>query len=183
MEIERVTARKTVFDGKIFEAVVMKADTAHGEAEREVVYHSGGSCVLAFNAEGKIGLVKQYRIAKGEFLYELPAGKIEEGESPAACAARELREELGWEAETLDKLATIYPTPGYSSEAIHIFMTKQIRECEQDLDEGEELEVILMPFEEALEKVLDGEIKDGKTVVGILKASVLMQREQAENAG
>lgn len=178
MNIERELTEKIVFDGRIFTAAILQVETDHGPAEREIVYHNGGSCVLAINKNNEIGLVRQYRIAVGKFLYELPAGKLEKGEEPEDCARRELREELGWAAGKIEHLAMIHPTPGYSSEPINIYWTRDIEVTEQDLDEGEELEVHIMPFDRALEMVLKGEITDAKTVTGILKAYALMNMEK-----
>lgn len=181
MNIEREKAKKILFEGRVFTAALLQVDTDHGEAEREIVYHNGGSCVLALNDKNEIALVRQYRIAVKRFLYELPAGKLEAGEEPETCARRELLEEVGWEAGEMKHLALIHPTPGYSSEPINIYWTRDITVKEQNLDEGEELEVCIMPFSEALDRVLKGEITDGKTVTGILKAHALMLDERQQD--
>lgn len=180
MKKEIECSREILFEGRVFTAARLEVETESGKASREVVFHHGGSCVVAINDKNEIALVRQFRIAVKQFMLELPAGKLEAGEDPLDCARRELIEEAGWKASKLQEIALIYPTPGYSSEPIHIYMASDIKQTEQQLDEGEELEVMFMPFEEAYEKVMAGEITDGKSVAGILKAKALLERREKE---
>lgn len=177
-EIER--SREVLFAGRVFTAARLKVDTETGPADREVVFHNGGSCVVALNAAGEICLVRQYRVAVGRFMFELPAGKLEPGEDPEACARRELSEEAGWEAGRMDFLALTHPTPGYSSEPINIYWTRDITEREQHLDADETLEVTVLPFDEAVRMAMNGEITDGKTLIGILKVKAILDREEKD---
>lgn len=175
-EIER--SREVLFAGRIFRVEKKLVEIESGAIqERELVYHNGGSCVLAINDDQKICLVKQYRIAVEDFLYELPAGKLEAGEEPEDCARRELLEECGWETDDLRFLAKVHPTPGYCSEPINIYWTRTVREATQKLDDGEFLEVLQLPFAEAVDMALEGKITDSKTLVGILKAAALLAQE------
>ncbi len=172
---------ETIFSGRIFTVVRKTVRIESGaEVDRELVYHPGGACVLAFTPEDEIFLVKQYRIAVGDFLLELPAGKLDKGEDPEVCARRELIEECGREAGTLHYLALVHPTPGYSSEPIHIYWTDDLREVPAAPDEGEILETIRLPFTDALNMVLEGKITDSKTQIGILKAALLRDRKAIE---
>ena len=143
-------------------------------ANREIIEHRGGSSVVCV-LNGKILLVKQYRYAVGEEIYEIPAGKLEKGEDPLNTARRELEEEGGVVAEKLTLLHEIYPTPAYSEEHIYIYLASGIiKEGKMHLDETEFLDAIWIDFQKAYDMVLSGKIKDAKTVVGILKYKSLM---------
>ena len=141
--------------------------------KREVVEHPGGASVLCVR-EGKILLVKQFRYAYGEELYEIPAGKLERGEDPAAAAVRELEEETGIRAR-VRMLYLLYPTPGYTNEKIYIYRAEGVKEGRVHLDDGEFLTSAFYPLEKTAEMIERGEIKDAKTVVAI-------QRVLLENA-
>ncbi len=174
---EKVLGSEEIFSGHIFRVVKKSVEIESGEiAERELVYHNGGSCVLAINDRKEICLVRQYRIAVERFLLEIPAGKLEAGEDPEACARRELIEECGWEAQDMNLLAHVHPTPGYCSEPINIFWTQNVKEVPQQLDDGEFLERVIIPFDEALDLAVKGEITDAKTLVALFKAQVLLKR-------
>jgi ADP-ribose pyrophosphatase len=136
--------------------------------EREVVHHPGACAVVAVTETGEVLLVKQFREAARETLLEIPAGIYDvEGEDPAGCAVRELLEETGYRAADLEPLATIYTSPGFADERIDLFLAR----AEEAGGTGEEgVEVVRMPFAEALAAVRDGRIKDAKTVCGILMA-------------
>lgn len=178
MKREKVLQTEEIFNGRIFRVVKKQVEIESGEkAERELVYHNGGSCVLAMNGRMEICLVRQYRIAVDDFLLELPAGKLEAGEDPETCARRELIEECGWEAEDMNYLAKVHPTPGYCSEPINIFWTRHVREVPQKLDDGEFLDKLVLPFTEALELALQGKITDSKTLIALYQAALLLNKE------
>jgi len=126
----------------------------------------GGAAILCVIG-GKVVLVRQYRYAYGETVWEIPAGKCERGEDPAVSAQRELKEETGLIA-SVKPLIDIYPSPGYTDEIIHIYEVIDPEEGEQKLDEGEYLEVKRFPLEEAYAMIDRGEIRDAKTVVALL---------------
>ena len=117
--------------------------------------------------DGKVALVKQFRYAYGEEVWEIPAGKLERGEDPEKAAVRELKEETGLSAERLEKLFTLYPTPGYTNEKIHVYEAVGATAGESSPDEGEFLTVVYLSVEEALAMVERGEICDGKTVAAL----------------
>ncbi len=145
-------------------------------AFREVIEHNGGACVAALDDKGNLLMVRQYRYAAGEIMWEIPAGKLEKGEDPALCAARELEEETGYTAKELIPLGFFFPTPAYCQEKIYMYYAKELTPTKQNLDEDEFLEVAAIPFEKALEMVNNGEIIDGKTQLAILKLKRLLTK-------
>ena len=172
---EKRVSGETVFDGKIMHVRRDIVELSDGsEAFREVVDHSGGVCVLALDDENRVLTVRQFRYPFERVLQEIPAGKLERGEDPDAAAARELREETGAVAGHMERLGEIYPTPAYCGEIIRMYLARDLVFGENDLDEGEFLDVERVPFDELVEKVLEGEVRDAKTVAAVLKAKVLL---------
>ena len=134
---EKKLSGKTVYDGKIIKVQVDEVELPDGSvSKRECVRHHGGAAVLYVEG-GKILLVKQFRYLYGEEIYEIPAGKVEEGEDPSLTAKRELEEEAGYIAEKITPLLTIYPTPGYTDEKIYIYFAENCKKTKQKLDKGE----------------------------------------------
>lgn len=165
-----------IFSGKIINVHTDKITLVDGtEAQREVVDHPGGVAVVGLTENNEVLMVRQFRYPYKETIYEIPAGKLEKGEDPRVAAIREFREECGAVAEKFEPLGEIYPTPGYCGEIIRIFYATDLTFGEQELDEDEYLEVIKMPFSECVAKIMSGEIKDAKTIVGILKLKELMK--------
>jgi ADP-ribose pyrophosphatase len=152
---------RRVFDGKLIRVDVEQWP----QAEREVVKHPGACAVVAITPDGEVLLVKQFREAVREELLEVPAGIIEEGESPEECAAREVLEETGYRATKIEPLGTIYTSPGFTDEKIELFRADAER-AGQVVEDG--LTVIAMPFRSALEAVSRGDIKDAKTAIALL---------------
>ena len=113
-------------------------------------------------------MVRQYRHPAGQHLLELPAGKLEKGEDPDRCAARELEEETGYRPQSVKKLGSFYPTPGYVSEILHLYLADELVPTKQNLDPGEFLDVIAMPLKDALAACFDGRIVDAKTALALL---------------
>ena len=168
MELTEKTVKKNyVYRGKIISVRADDALRPDGKpCKREIVEHSGGACVL-YSEDGKILLVKQYRYAYGETIYEIPAGKLNAGEEPALAAARELEEEAGIRADCLTLLFTMYPTPGYTNEKIYIYRAESGTHTSAHLDEGEFLTAEFLP-EETVKRMLEsGEINDGKTLIAL----------------
>lgn len=174
---EKTLTSKTIFEGRV---ITVKHDTVllpNGkESKREVVAHNGGVCVAILTEDDCIYLVSQFRYPYMETIYELPAGKLEKGEDPYEAGMREAHEETGCKPDKLESLGKFYPTPGYCGEVIHLYWTKDFEECEQKLDEDEFLNVKKLPFAEAVQMVMSGEIRDGKTIAAVLKLE-LMRRE------
>ncbi len=168
MNFEEKTVNKNyVFRGRIINVRCDDAVLPDGTpCKREIVEHGGGAAVL-YIREGAVLLVKQFRYAYGEELYEIPAGKLEKGEDPALTAARELEEEAGLIPERMEHLYTLYPTPGYTNEKIYIYRAEGVRQGSVHLDEGEFLTSAFYPVATAKEMIERGEIKDAKTIVAI----------------
>ena len=146
------------------------------EAVVDIVRHSGASAVVPFltDPEGEdpqILLLRQYRYAADGYLYEIPAGRLDPGESPADCAARELKEETGCTAKQMEPLITMVTTPGFTDERIHLFMATDLTHGQAAREADEFAEVIVLRLSEALELIQRGEIVDGKTALGILYAA------------
>ena len=135
---------------------------------REIVEHAPAAAVIAVDDQQQILLVRQLRPAVDQVLLELPAGILDPGEDPITCARRELEEETGYTADRLEPLVRFYPSPGFCTELLHVFVADGLRECTGQPDEDEELEVVRMPLAEAMELLRRGEITDSKTVVGLL---------------
>jgi ADP-ribose pyrophosphatase len=143
------------------------------EAEVDIVRHPGASAVVPFlsDPEGEdpqVLLLRQYRYAADGYLYEIPAGRLDSGESPAACAARELKEETGCTAKKIEPLITMVTTPGFTDERIHLFMATDLTHGQAAREDDEFADVIVMRLSEALELIQRGEIPDGKTALGLL---------------
>jgi ADP-ribose pyrophosphatase len=150
---------------EVFHGELLRVEVESWPAgEREVVRHPGASAVVALTPEGDVLLVRQAREAVRETLLEIPAGILENGEDPAACAARELAEETGFRASNLRPLGWIYTSPGFTDERIELFLA----EAQPDGGAEDGMEVVRMPFGEALAAVRDGGIRDAKTIAALL---------------
>ena len=168
---ETALSSQSVFEGRLVQVRVDKVLLPDGrESSREVVIHRfGGACVLAEDAQGRVAFVRQFRYAYGQELLELPAGKLEPGEPPVQCAARELEEETGLQAKSLTSLGQMYPSVGYLNETIHLFAATGLTHGSQHLDQGEFLQLEWLPLKEALNMVRQGQLPDGKTQLALLK--------------
>ncbi|MCI8648601.1 MAG: NUDIX hydrolase [Anaerotruncus sp.] len=171
---ERKLESQQIYQGKILSLRCDKVELEDGRtAFREVIDHHGGVAILAVDDQDHILFVSQFRYAVGEQLLELPAGKLELGENPRACGIRELEEECGCTADEFFLLGRMYPTCAYDTETIHIFFARGLHPAKQHLDDGEFLTVKRIPAQEAFRMVLEGELPDGKTQLGILKYKAL----------
>ena len=167
---------ETVYDGRIFTITHDIVELENGKtADRDVLHHFGGVCVIPITENNEIYLVKQFRYPFAEVTREVPAGKLEKGEDHSECGRRELLEETGMVCEEFTHMGTLYPVPAYDTEIIHMYMARKLtRKCEQALDEDEFLDVEKIPLSEAVQQVMDGEIKDAKTQIIILKAARML---------
>lgn len=167
--INRRLSSKTIFEGTIINLRIDEVELPDGRrSTREIIEHPGAVVIVPIDSEGNVHMVRQYRDAIEEVLLELPAGKLDEGEEPLACARRELREELGLVAERWLKLATYYASPGFCDEVMHLYLAEGLSTTENDLDHEEFLEPVVLPLE-PLDGLL-GQLKDSKSLTGALLA-------------
>jgi ADP-ribose pyrophosphatase len=163
-----VVDHKEVYRGRI---VTLQVDTIRQKSGRttirEVVLHPGGVTAVPILDDGRLLLIRQFRYPIGKYILELPAGKLDSGQPPPETMARELIEETGYSAGTLTHEGAFYTTPGISNESIHLFMARDLTYATQNLEEGEHITVEAYTLEECLEKIKNGEICDGKTILGI----------------
>ena len=164
----RLNHSRTVYRGRVIDLTVDRITTASGtQAVREVVVHPGGAAVVPVFSNGDVLLVEQFRYPMQQSLLELPAGRIDPGESPEETAARELEEEVGFRAGRLEKLAAFYTTPGFCNELLHLFLARDLEPGRRAGDEDEDLSVHRY-FPEQLEKLIRlGKIVDAKTLIGL----------------
>lgn len=156
-----------IFDGHVVHLRKDKVLCPNGkESYREVIDHNGGVGILLI-VDNKVVLIKQFRYAYDEEIYEIPAGKIEPGEDPKNTGKRELEEETGYEADEIIHLGDIYPTCGYTNEIIHLYYAKNARKKTTHFDDDENIETLLVPYEEVLRMIRNGTIKDAKTICAI----------------
>ena len=164
---EKTISSEVVFDGKVIHVRKDKVLCPNGkESFREIVDHHGGVGVLAFH-EGKIALVKQFRYAYKEELYEMPAGKLEKGEDPSEGGRRELEEEVGYVADKYEYLGKMYPSCGYTNEIIYLYKAENLRKTHTHLDEDEFVEVYWFTLDEIKKMVKSGQIVDAKTICAL----------------
>ena len=172
---EKKLSRQDIYDGYIIHVHKDEVELPDGNTSfREIVDHHGGVCIVAVDSDGGVFVVRQFRYAYGREITEIPAGKLEAGEDPLDCAGRELSEETGCTAEKIESLGVIYPTPGYASEVIHIYLATGLKRGESHLDEDEFLEAKKIPFKDLERMVLTGEVNDAKTVVGVMRAKYVL---------
>ena len=170
--IETYKEGKVVFDGAIIRLEHWQVELPDGRmALREVACHPGAAAVVALDDDGNVILVRQYRAPVGRLTREIPAGKLDSAdEDPFLCAQRELSEETGLIAESWTPLTVLETTPGFCNERIHLYLAKGLKQGPVHPDEDEFVDTIRMPLEEAVERVMSGEFRDGKTALGILMA-------------
>jgi ADP-ribose diphosphatase len=168
---------RRVYTGRVINLDIDTVRFPNGRTgELEIIRHSGASAVIPFLGDPAgddpvILLIRQYRYAADGFIYEIPAGRLEPGEPPEECARRELREETGCTAARIEHLYTMFTTPGFTDEAIHVFMATGLTHGQSAREPDEFAEVVIMRLAEALERIHDGEIPDGKTALAILFAA------------
>lgn len=166
---EKVLHSNMIYRGKILNLRVDTVELPDGRtSKREIVEHSAAVIIVPVKEDGQLLLVRQYRSATGRTALELPAGNIEPGEELESAALRELQEETGYEAQKLVRLCSFFSTPGFSDEELHLFFASGLTLLKQNLDDDEFLEVLSVPWEEAVKMIWAGEICDAASVTGIL---------------
>jgi ADP-ribose pyrophosphatase len=175
--IETFVSKKTVWKGRAVNFDVDTVRLPNGKlATREFMNHPGAVGVVPFVDKDTIVLVRQYRHPVREVTLELPAGKLDPGEGVLSCLKRELKEETGFTARRFTPLIKYWPTPAFADEVLHLYVATGLTEGEMSADDDEFLERVIMPFKKALGLVKSGEIRDSKTVVGLLACAVSRSR-------
>jgi ADP-ribose pyrophosphatase len=168
---ERLSSRE-IFRGKTVRLDVDRVRLPNGrEMDFEIIHHVGAAAVVPILPTGEVLLIRQYRFATGGYLLEVPAGKLDPGEEPEACARREVEEETGYRPGKLTPLGWIWTTPGFTDEKIWLYLATDLTETQQELQEDEVLTLERLPLAEAVEKAASGEIHDGKTACALLRAA------------
>ena len=167
----KVNSQVTLHHGKVFKLIRENVTLTNGvTVDLDTIRHPGASAMVPFSDKNTVILIKQYRHAIGDFIWEIPAGTLAPDETPLECAKRELIEETGFSASIWKKMGEITPVPGYSDERIHIFLAANLVSSEQNLDEGEMLNVHGVMVDNAIEMIHKGIIQDGKTIAGLFMA-------------
>ena len=170
--MERTLNSTLLHTGRHFSFLQDEVELPDGRrTHRDIVRHPGAVAIVPILPDGRIVLVRQYRYAAGKALLEIPAGTLEPGEDPLECARRELREETGFEAEEINGLLSCFMAPGYSSEVIHFYVARGLKEVGAELEPDEAIENEALELGEILKKIEDNTIEDAKTIVGVLTFS------------
>jgi ADP-ribose pyrophosphatase len=171
--IEKFVSKKTVWHGRAVDFRVDTVKLPNGKlATREFIDHPGAVGVVPFVDKDTVVMVRQYRHPVGEVTLELPAGKLDKGESHLTCVKRELREETGYTAKKITRLLEYWPTSAFCNELLHLYVAEGLKPGKMNLDSDEFLQCVTVPFNKAIKMVLNGEIKDSKTIIGILACAV-----------
>lgn len=170
----KLVNRDVLYNGKVFDLIVDQVEYPSGnKGIREIAHHPGGAVVVPLLEDGRVMMVKQLRYPLGKHLLELPAGKLDKHEDPERAARRELEEETGWTAAKLQKLTSIYTTPGFCDEELHVYLGTGLKQSPNGhkREEGEfSMTLHMLSLEQAVEMVESGELQDSKTIIGLLLA-------------
>lgn len=165
-----ILSNETIYRGKVFDISIAEIRENETVYKREIVNHHGSAVIIPVFADNSVALVRQYRHAAQEYLLEIPAGTLSEDEAPEIGAARELEEEIGVTAKTIEKLCEFYVSPGFLTEKMNLFVATDLTETAQNLDDDEFLLIERISFNEAFEKIRNNEIRDAKTIIGLILA-------------
>lgn len=175
--MEQLETSEYLYKGRVLNLRLDAVRVKGGEVSvREIVEHHGAVAMIPLDDENRVTLVKQWRAATGRVMLEIPAGTLEEGETPEEGAPRELAEETGLTAGRLDFLVRFFPSPGILTEEMFLYVARDLTEGEQNLMGDEDIEVVKLPIDEAIGRIATGEIADAKTIVGLL-----MTRQQIQS--
>jgi ADP-ribose pyrophosphatase len=168
---EHTLHSERIYEGRLVSLRVDTVELPSGrQTKREIVEHGGCAAIVAMDTGGEVLLVRQFREAVAEDLLEIPAGKLESGEEPLRCARRELEEETGFGADTWRELGFFYTTPGFCTEGMHVFLATGLRPATREPDEDEIIDVVRTPASEVPGLIASGEIRDAKSIAGLLMA-------------
>lgn len=174
MGIEKV---REIYQGRVIRLNLESVRLPNGHlAELEIIHHPGGAAIVAVDEALQVCLIRQFRHAAGGYIWELPAGKLEPGEPPAQTARRELAEEAGRTGSRWESLGAYVPSPGVFTETVHLFMVRDLKSVKTAHEPSELIEIHWIPLAEAIRRALEGELNDGKTVVGLVRAQARLAR-------
>ena len=170
-KLPKVVDSKSIFRGRVIEVTLDTVSEGEITYQREVVHHAGSAVIIPVFDDGTIALVRQYRHPTVRYLLEAPAGTLRRGELPEDGARREVEEELGVVPGRLEKLAEFFVSPGFCEEKMWVYLATELTTTKQQLEDDEVLEVIRIPFSQALSMITTGEIEDAKTIIGVMLAA------------
>ena len=177
--IAKVNSRNALHQGRVFRLDKENITLGNGvNIDMDIIRHPGASAIVPLLKENTLLMIRQYRHAVGDFIWEIPAGTLDIDEAPIQCARRELIEETGYSADSWQDLGEICPLPGYSDERIHLFLASDLIPARQHLDVDEVLEVHEVDFAKAIEMILKGEIRDAKTIAALLIVNLRSQSDR-----
>lgn len=169
--IEKTISSKKVYEGVLLQVYRDEIELEDGnQSVREYIKHGGAVCIVPIDHNDNVYLVRQFRYPFGQAMLEIPAGKLEEGEDPLECAHRELEEEIGMTAQEMTYIGELYPIVAYTTEIIHMYVARGLTRTKQNLDADEFINVETMPLLKLEQEILQGNIRDGKTVAAVLKS-------------
>lgn len=174
-ESARRIDRKEVFKGKIFTVAEDTIEFPNGkQAKWDVLLHDGAAAIVPIDNDGMVVLVEQYRCVEDGLILEIPAGKLEKDEDPSLCAIRELEEETGYKAKKLIPIGSIYSAVGFSDEEIKLFVAEGLEPGKVNLDPDEYVNVKKFTLQEVIDMILNGQIKDSKTIAAVFKVKEMV---------
>ena len=172
---------ESVYDGRIVKLSLDEVEMPDGKRRRmEMIRHPGAAAIVPIMRRGAqrvVLFVRQYRYATGDWLLEIPAGTLDPGEQPLRCAYREVEEETGYRAAKMETLGSVWTTPGFTDERIELFLASGLEKGEQNLDGDEFLDVVEVPFDEAMTMAEDGTLQDAKSICALFRAAARLDRE------
>jgi len=175
---EKTVSKEHKYTGNIISVDRLTVTLPNGrKATRDVVNHPGASVIIPLNSNGELYMVKQYRKPIDRVSLELPAGKLDPGEEPPVCAARELKEETGLEAGSIKHIISVHSTPGFCNEVLHMYVATDLKEGEAHADEDEFISTEKIAVNELINMILNHEITDAKTIIGVLLADKILKGE------
>jgi len=167
--------RRPIYEGRVVNLSIDKIRLPGGRlCELEMIRHPGAAAAVPLDGEGRVLLIRQYRYASGGWLLEVPAGKLDGGEAPETCAAREVEEETGFRPARLVPMGWIWTTPGFTNERIWLFLALDLAETRQNLQPDELLSVERVPLAEAVRLAGQGAIHDAKSICALLRAPLFL---------
>ena len=177
---EKTIKSERIYEGAIINLRRDEVTVQNGTSMREIIEHNGGAVLAAVTGEGKLVMVRQYHKPAGRVMLEVPAGKIDPGESAEAAAKRELKEETGYTAGKIKFLMQFYPSVGYSEEILYLYLCTDLTPGETNFDENEAIDIEEYEISRLHRMVMDGDIQDAKTIIAIMAVKNLLEEGKLE---